>query len=206
MSPIQRLRSLSFALGVAAFAACAPSTPPASAPAPQPDSRVGLKGGRFDAEQATWNLKVVANTAPPEQFINATHSDLAFLGNYAIQGNYNGILVWDISNPSRPVLKSHYYCPASQNDVSVYRNLLFVSAEAYNGRLDCGGEGIRDSVSAQRIRGIRIFEPEVHPQRADVPRLAHAHRVPGSGRQRERVRVHLRVGAGAFAQRDAGLS
>jgi hypothetical protein len=42
--------------------------------------------------------------------------------------------------------------------VSVYRNLLFVSAEAYNGRLDCGGEGIRDSVSAQRIRGIRIFD------------------------------------------------
>ena len=47
-----------------------------------------------------------------ERFVGSTNSDLAFTGNYAIQGNYNGFQVWDISNPSRPTLKTAYYCPA----------------------------------------------------------------------------------------------
>ena len=37
-----------------------------------------------------------------ERFIGVTNSDLAFTGNYAIQGNYNGYQVWDISNPAKP--------------------------------------------------------------------------------------------------------
>jgi hypothetical protein len=78
-----------------------------------------------------------------------------------VQGTYGGFAIWDVSNPAAPVLASQYSCPASQNDISVYRQqLLFMSAEAYNGRLDCGSEGIpqTDSVSAERIRGIRIFD------------------------------------------------
>ena len=81
----------------------------------------------------------MSKTLPPERHLNATNSDIAFTGNYAIQGNYNGPLIWDISNPGKPTLKAAIYCPASQNDVSVYKNLLFVSAEANNGRLDCAG-------------------------------------------------------------------
>ena len=50
-------------------------------------------------------------------------------GPYAIQGSYNGYQIWDISNPAQPTLKTAYYCPASQSDVSVYKNLLFVSGE-----------------------------------------------------------------------------
>src|SRR5205807_1503874 len=49
-------------------------------------------------------------------------------------------------------------CPASQSDVSVYQNLLFVSGEGMGGRLDCGTEGVHDSVSAVRLRGLRIFD------------------------------------------------
>jgi hypothetical protein len=87
-----------------------------------------------------------------------TNSDLAFIGNYAIQGNYSGWQVWDISNPARPTLRKAYVCPGSQSDVSVYRNLLFVSGESTSGRLDCGTEGVQDSVSHHRLRGIRIFD------------------------------------------------
>ncbi len=42
--------------------------------------------------------------------------------------------------------------------MSIYRNLMFVSSEAPSGRLDCGGEGVHDTVSAQRMRGVRIFD------------------------------------------------
>ncbi|MCI0436323.1 MAG: hypothetical protein L0271_22175, partial [Gemmatimonadetes bacterium] len=103
-------------------------------------------------------MRLVSNTPATERFVGVTNSDLAFTGNYAIQGNYNGYQVWDISNPSRPTLKTAVYCPASQSDVSVHKNLLFVSAEAASARLDCGGQGVQDQVSHDRLRGIRIFD------------------------------------------------
>ena len=71
-----------------------------SAEAPKPDPRVGLKAGRMDAAEATWNLRVVSKTPPSQQFVGQTNSDLAFIGNYVIQGSYNGYQVWDISNPA----------------------------------------------------------------------------------------------------------
>ncbi|MEP1151346.1 MAG: hypothetical protein ABJH08_06415 [Balneola sp.] len=125
---------------------------------PSPDPRVGLKAGLFDAEQATWNLEVKSQTPPPKDFLGVTNSDLAFTGKYAIQGNYNGVMIWDISNPSEPVLVKEYLCPASQSDVSVYGNLMFVSGEGLSGRLDCGTEGVDQAVSQDRLRGIRIFD------------------------------------------------
>jgi hypothetical protein len=155
------LKQLSLTLGVFAVAACAPATTSSSrpgVPAPTVDPRVGLRAGQADAAEATWNLKVTAKAPPTGQFVGSTNSDLAFTGNYAIQGNYNGFQVWDITNPSNPTLKTSYYCPASQSDVSVYKNLLFVSGEGFGGRLDCGGQGVKDTVSAERLRGIRIFD------------------------------------------------
>jgi len=126
--------------------------------APSPDPRVGLKAGLWDAGQAEWNIHLISSTRPSERFAGATNSDLAFVGPYAIQGSYNGYQVWNITDPAHPALRVGYYCPASQSDVSVYKNLLFVSAEAPTARLDCGGQGVPTSVSKERIRGIRIFD------------------------------------------------
>ena len=126
--------------------------------APETDPRIGLEAGGADAEQAIWNLRLLSNTPKAEAFEGVTNSDLAFLGDYAIQGNYNGFQVWDISNPSAPTLRKGYFCPASQSDVSVYGNLLFVSGEGLSGRIDCGGQGVADTVSSDRLRGLRIFD------------------------------------------------
>ncbi|HLT46396.1 MAG TPA: hypothetical protein VK002_04135 [Rubricoccaceae bacterium] len=125
---------------------------------PSPDPRVGLGPGLFDAEEAIWNLRKLSSTPPAEDFVGVTNSDLAFYGDYAIQGNYNGIMVWDLSDPSAPELVTSYLCPASQSDVSVYGNLLFVSGEGLGGRLDCGTQGVDATVSPDRLRGIRIFD------------------------------------------------
>lgn len=122
------------------------------------DPRVGLEAGLFDAEEAIWNLHMVTTVPPSENFIGVTNSDLAFKGNYVFQGNYNGVQIWDVSNPSAPLLAKEYVCPASQSDVSVYENLLFVSGEGTGGRLDCGTQGVQESVSPDRLRGIRIFD------------------------------------------------
>src|SRR5467141_2415917 len=126
--------------------------------APTPDPRVGLKPGRYDAGQAQWNMRLVSNNPSPSPFDSSTNSDLAFYKSYVIQGSYDGYQVWDITTPGHPTLKKAYYCPASQSDVSVYRNLLFVSGEGTGGRLDCTAAGVHDSVSHDRLRGIRLFD------------------------------------------------
>src|SRR5438128_7935446 len=147
-----------------------PVTPVVSMTAPNPDPRVGLSPGRWDAGQAAWNMRMISTTPPSEASAGATHSDLAFSGKYAIQGNYNGFEIWDISNPAKPVLANAYTCPASQNDVSVFKNLLFMSSEATNSRQDCKFGGVPAPASEDRVRGIRIF---------DISDIAHPKLVTG---------------------------
>jgi hypothetical protein len=158
--------SVSLTIGVLALGACTHSSSVASStPSPNRDPRVGLRAGWMDAGQAAWNLRLVSTTPPSHDFMPSTpgdfrfiNSDLSFDGKYVIQGNFSGYQVWDISDPSHPTLHTAYVCPGSQSDVSVYRNLLFVSDEAPNGRMDCGTQGVADTVSHDRARGIRIFE------------------------------------------------
>src|SRR5882762_9899296 len=158
---MKSLQALLHVVAVVSVAACASGGPSAgnnSTVAPSPDPRVGLKPGRYDAGQAQWNMRLVSNNPSPSPFDTSTNSDLAFYKSYVIQGNYDGYQVWDITTPGHPTLKKSYYCPASQSDVSVFKNLLFVSGEGTGGRLDCNGEGVHDSVSTARLRGIRIFD------------------------------------------------
>ncbi len=157
---MKSLHALVHIVAVVSLTACASSGGGSnnSTVAPTPDPRVGLKPGLKDAGQASWNLRLINNTPPSEKFVGSTNSDLSFSQNYVIQGNYNGYEVWDVSKPSNPTLKAAYFCPASQSDVSVFRNLLFVSGEGTGGRLDCSAAGVHDSVSHERLRGIRIFD------------------------------------------------
>jgi len=192
------LRSLILAAAPLSLVACASSSGGGtmSAVAPNPDPRVGLRAGLMNAAEASWNLRVVSKTPPPEPFAGITNSDLAFTGKYAIQGNYNGFQVWDISTPAKPVLVTGHLCPASQSDVSVYRNLLFVSAEGMGGRLDCGTQGVRDSVNADRIRGIRIFDISdiAHPKyvgNVQTCRGSHTHTVVADPKDTENVYVYV---------------
>ncbi len=103
------------------------------------------------------------------------NSDLAFQGNHLFQGNFYGVNIFDISNPAKTALLTSLVCPGGQGDVSVYKNLLFMSVEMPNGRLDCGVQGFppeppppaseekekkRRPPAAQkdRFRGVRIFD------------------------------------------------
>jgi len=101
------------------------------------------------------------------------NSDLAFQGKHLFQGNFYGVNIYDISNPAQAALVTSLVCPGGQGDVSVYKNLLFMSVEMPNGRLDCGTQGFppeppppaghereRRLPAAQkdRFRGVRIFD------------------------------------------------
>jgi hypothetical protein len=166
--PNAKTLSRSLLAGLLVAAGCAQSTSSGvgsatsggatQAGAPNPDPRVGLRGGLNDAAEATWNIRVLSKTPPSEKFLHGINSDLAFTKNYAIQGSFSGYQVWDISDPTKPTLRTAYYCPASQSDVSTYKNLLFVSGEDLTARVDCGAQGVKEPVSKDRLRGIRIFD------------------------------------------------
>ena len=102
------------------------------------------------------------------------------------------------TSPTRrsPTLKTAYVCPASQSDVSVYQNLLFVSGEELSARLDCGAEGVQDTVSTDRLRGIRIFDITdiAHPENVgnvQTCRGSHTHTVLVDPKDTENVYVYI---------------
>jgi hypothetical protein len=207
------LRTGAFGLTALAVAACASTSstsstsmeassmpgPDMSAPlitAPSPDPRIGLKAGLEDAGEAIWNLRKISHTPAPEHFAGITNSDLAFSGTNVIQGNYNGFQIWDISNPSAPRLRDAMLCPASQSDVSVYKNLLFVSAEAPTARLDCGATAPTEAVSKERIRGVRIFDiTDIdHPKylaNVQTCRGSHTHTVVNDPKDPNNVYIYI---------------
>lgn len=101
------------------------------------------------------------------------NSDLAFEGNHLFLGNFFGVSIYDISNPAKTSLLTAMVCPGGQGDVSVYKNLMFMSVEMPNGRVDCGSQGfppppapaagqnpgsMLPPASKDRFRGVRIFD------------------------------------------------
>jgi hypothetical protein len=101
------------------------------------------------------------------------NSDLAFQGNHLFLGNFYGVNIYDISNPAKTRLLTSMVCPGGQGDVSVYKNLLFMSVEQPNGRLDCSPQGFAPeptpaagqenkptlpAAQKDRFRGVRIFD------------------------------------------------
>jgi hypothetical protein len=109
------------------------------------------------------------------------NSDMAFQGKHLFQGNFYGVNIYDISNPAQTTLVTSLVCPGGQGDVSVYKNLLFMSVEMPNGRLDCGTQGFPAEPAPEpapeptaaagkekerripvaqkdRFRGVRIFD------------------------------------------------
>jgi hypothetical protein len=90
--------------------------------------------------------------------LDFANSDLAFSGQHLFMGSFHGFNTYDIENPRRPRLLASIVCPGGQGDVSVHGNLLFMSVEQTRGRIDCGVGGVQETVSAERFRGVRIFD------------------------------------------------
>ncbi len=101
------------------------------------------------------------------------NSDFAFQGDHLFQGNFYGVSIYDIADPSKTKLLTTLVCPGGQGDVSVYGKLLFMSVEMPNGRLDCGAQGFAPdpapaaghehehkppTAQKDRFRGVRIFD------------------------------------------------
>src|SRR5436853_321568 len=133
---------------------------------PKVQKTLGLLGVADPSKMPKAAQLVVAQLA----FAN---SDLAFQGSRLFQGNFYGVNIYDISNPAKAQLLTSMICPVGQGDLSVYKNLRFMSVEQPNGRLDCGVQGFppapppppgqekKPTIPApqkERFRGVRIFD------------------------------------------------
>jgi hypothetical protein len=125
-------------------------------------------------------MAMASKMAKPFQLVIAqlafANSDFAFQGNHLFQGNFYGLNIYDISDPAKTALLTSLVCPGGQGDLSVYKNLLFMSVEMPNGRVDCGTQGFPPEAPApagdekdkkkfrapaaqkDRFRGVRIFD------------------------------------------------
>jgi hypothetical protein len=185
---------------------------PPAAPALQwdpNDPRIGLGAGWLDAESAISGLELLAAIPRPDGFFNPStpadgrfsNTDLAFRGDLLIQGNYNGFQIYDISTPSDPTLSLSVVCPGGQGDVSVYGDLIVMSAQETRGRLDCGVEGVADSISAERMRGVRIFDVSDWDNPVQVAavqscRGSHTHTVVTDPQDSENIYVYIQGTSG----------
>ncbi len=102
-----------------------------------------------------------------------TNSDLAFWGNRAFAGDYGGFRIFDISNPTRPVLVTDFRCYGPQNDVSVWdrdgngqADILFTSIDRTLAGEECGSPPTVAHDDPNGWEGIRIFD--ISNQRAPV--------------------------------------
>lgn len=106
-----------------------------------------------DAREGTADQ--ISRRAP---FLNFANTDMAFSGDLLAVGNYHGIQLYRLGDGVEPQLISAIVCPGGQGDVSIVGDLLLMSVESTNGRVDCGREGVGPGPSPERFRGIRIFD------------------------------------------------
>jgi hypothetical protein len=133
--------------------------PKAPAGLPTPPERTRQEDDA--TEQKERELERAGQPVPPRpgaNNLNFGNSDLAFRESHAFVGSFHGFNVYDIENPRKPRQLASIVCPGGQGDVSIHGNLLFMSVEQLRGRVDCGTGGVQETVSAERFRGIRIFD------------------------------------------------
>ena len=141
-------------------------------------------GAKLDVGQTgTKNLKLLANLPKTGALAGDANlnSDLAFKGDLAFQGNYNGIQITDISDPENPQIVSQIACPGSQNDISVWKDLLFRPTDC--SRSDKAVPGNTALPVTEKAHGRASgsstssdpAQPALRRRGRDQVRLAHAH-------------------------------
>jgi LVIVD repeat len=167
------------------------------------DPREGLAPGLENPGTAESGLELLAHAPKPAGFFNPANpgdfgfvnSDLAFQGKHAFVGNFNGFQIYDISNPANPTIRTAVVCPGGQGEVSVYKNLLFMSAEETRARTDCGSPGV-PSGDPRRFRGVRIFDisdldAPVQVATVQTCRGSHTHTLLKSPSDRRNIYVYV---------------
>jgi hypothetical protein len=156
--------------GAIGLTACAAEAAPGS-PSPSPTPEAGREHRTHtlppDAtpipDRHSSELRLVANLAKDRHSFDFFNSDLAFWGDLAVQGSYDGFRLIDISTPTAPRLVADVDCRGPQGDVSVWEQLVFVSVDRPQTDPGCDshdakGADPRDVPADGGWEGIRVFD------------------------------------------------
>ncbi|WP_343347866.1 DUF305 domain-containing protein [Sphingomicrobium sp. XHP0239] len=122
---------------------------PAGLPPLQPGRNAAEAADEVGEQARAWNAR--------SPLLSFAQTDMAFKDDLLVTGNYHGFNIYRLDE-GMPELLSSVVCPGGQGDVSVVGDLLIMSVEQGRGRVDCGRQGVAEDVSAERFRGLRIFD------------------------------------------------
>jgi hypothetical protein len=109
-------------------------------------------------ESSTGYVDLIGSVARTRFDSTYRNSDLAFWGDRAYAGHYDGFQIVDVSNPRKPRQLVDFMCPGSQHDVSVWKDLLFVSVETPRKSPACDSTTAGPPSNTPGFEGIRIFD------------------------------------------------
>jgi hypothetical protein len=88
------------------------------------------------------------------------HTDIAFRGDLAIQGNWDGFNIRDISDPDNPTTVSRTFCDGNQGDIVVYEDIVVRAWNtpagtpgAFGAGLTCDGQAVPAG-----FEGVHVFD------------------------------------------------
>ncbi|MBA3263475.1 MAG: hypothetical protein H0T69_13595 [Thermoleophilaceae bacterium] len=88
----------------------------------------------------------------------AINSDIAFWGDRAYQGHYDGVQIFDVSDPAAPALLNNFQCHGPQNDPVVWGNLLFLAVDRTQTGPECGSTNTVAHDDPNGWEGVRILD------------------------------------------------
>ena len=110
-----------------------------------------------DDDPRTQNLHPMGHIEEPASLFHGpptVHTDIAFQGKYAFQGNWLGINVRDVSAPGNPKAVSFIECEGNQGDVLIYDDILVRSWNSpASGTSTCDGQAVPAG-----FEGLHIFD------------------------------------------------
>jgi hypothetical protein len=117
-------------------------------------------GAGHTTDPRTKNLHPKGHIVEPASLLNPAvgnpdiHTDIAFWGRLAIQGNWDGFNIRDISDPDNPTQVSRAFCDGAQGDVIVWEDIVVRTwdAPAPAGRF-CDGEPVPTG-----FEGVHVFD------------------------------------------------
>ncbi|RZV37965.1 MAG: DUF305 domain-containing protein [Chromatiales bacterium] len=126
---------------------------------PENPAEVPVAPGGDDAKTGEEEAKPTEDGGDKRSpMLSFSNTDMAFADDVLVAGNYHGFNIYRLQEDGLPKLITSVVCPGGQGDVSIVGDLLLMSAQETRGRLDCGLGGVSEDVSAERFRGLRIFD------------------------------------------------
>jgi hypothetical protein len=149
-----------FVSAAVALAACSGQATPTPG---EHDGHIPASGEALVPDQHSDQLSLVASLFNEYLTPDSYNTDLAFWGDFAVQGSYDGFRIIDISQPTAPRTVADVICRGPQGDVSVWQGLVFVSVDRPQTEPGCASEDAADADPSEvpadgGWEGIRIFD------------------------------------------------